>query len=91
MPSSKKQNEEQSHALPPFQWSKHWYPVSVEDCLQKDKPNKVTLLGRDYVVWEDKGLWNVARDECPHRSVPWWPPWLRFRFFNILTHLTQIS
>ncbi|BDA48006.1 Protein TIC 55, chloroplastic [Coccomyxa sp. Obi] len=64
------EHEGENDAVPPFQWSKHWYPVSVEDCLLKDKPNKVTLLGRDYVVWEDKGLWNVARDECPHRFAP---------------------
>lgn len=70
IPSTDEQHQEQLHAIPPFQWSKHWYPVSVEDCLDKDKPNRVTLLGRDYVVWDDNGLWNVARDECPHRFVP---------------------
>ncbi len=61
------EEERQRDATPSFQWSKHWYPVSLEDCLLKDKPNKITLLGRDYVVWQDRGLWNVAKDECPHR------------------------
>lgn len=60
----RKQSADQS-----FDWSKHWYPVSLESCLLKDKPNKVTLLGRDYVVfWGGKEeKWNVAKDECPHR------------------------
>lgn len=63
------EQEIQRDATSSFQWSKHWYPVSLEDCLLKDKPNKVTLLGRDYVVWQDNGVWNVAKDECPHRCA----------------------
>lgn len=39
--------------------------------LEKDKPNKVTLLGRDYVVWFADDMWNAAKDECPHRCEPY--------------------
>jgi phenylpropionate dioxygenase-like ring-hydroxylating dioxygenase large terminal subunit len=41
--------------------------VSVVSCLDKENPNKVTLLGRDYVVWWAENTWNAAKDECPHR------------------------
>jgi hypothetical protein len=54
-----------------FVWSKNWYPVAVASLLEKDKPNKVTLLGRDYVVWFADDMWNAAKDECPHRCEPY--------------------
>ena len=41
--------------------------MAVASLLEEDKPNKVTLLGRDYVVWYADGMWNAAKDECPHR------------------------
>ncbi len=44
-------------------------PVAVASLLEKDKPNKVTLLGRDYVVWYADDMWNAAKDECPHRRA----------------------
>ncbi|CAK0784783.1 hypothetical protein CVIRNUC_007987 [Coccomyxa viridis] len=58
---------EMSSPKPDFTWSKNWYPVAVASLLEEDKPNKVTLLGRDYVVWYGDGMWNAAKDECPHR------------------------
>ena len=64
----------QSELLSPksdFTWSKNWYPVAVASLLEEDKPNKVTLLGRDYVVWYADGMWNAAKDECPHRWDAW--------------------
>ena len=57
----------QAPSKPEFTWSKNWYPVAVASLLEKDKPNKVTLLGRDYVVWYADDMWNAAKDECPHR------------------------
>lgn len=62
---------EMSSPKPDFTWSKNWYPVAVASLLEEDKPNKVTLLGRDYVVWYGDGMWNAAKDECPHRWDAW--------------------
>ena len=53
-----------------FQWLKAWYPVAIVSFLDTDKPNGVTLLGRDLVVWQDgEGAWNVNSNQCPHRQV----------------------
>ena len=65
-----------------FDWTAHWYPVgSVLSTLDPLKPNKVTLLGKQLVVWldgsessqsqsesgEKNPSWRAAVDECPHR------------------------
>eukprot|EP00775_Hariotina_reticulata_P004455 gene4455-4711_t len=51
-----------------FSWTKAWYPAAVVENLDPDKPNKFTLLGRDYVLWSDaQGSWHCFTDRCPHR------------------------
>lgn len=39
------------------------------EMLHKDKPNAVTILGRQLVVWWDQpqAQWVVMEDSCPHR------------------------
>lgn len=55
-----------------FDWSKQWYPVSPIQDLDKDGPNKITLLGIDMAVWFHKpsSTWRAFKDVCPHRLVP---------------------
>jgi nitrite reductase/ring-hydroxylating ferredoxin subunit len=53
---------------PQFSWTKAWYPIAAVEHLDPNAPNKVTLLGKDYVLWADaKGDWKVMEDRCPHR------------------------
>ena len=55
-----------------FDWSKQWYPVSPIQDLEKEGPNKITLLGIDMAVWFHKptSTWRAFKDMCPHRLVP---------------------
>ena len=57
---------------PPFAWPAEWYPVAPVQDLARDRPNKLTLLGMDLVVWRHapSDTWRVFRDVCPHRLVP---------------------
>ncbi|WIA30048.1 hypothetical protein OEZ86_000143 [Tetradesmus obliquus] len=59
---------ETSHTADTFSWTKAWYPVAAVENLDAAKPNKVTLLGKDYVLWADAaGQWRCFEDRCPHR------------------------
>eukprot|EP00882_Tetradesmus_deserticola_P014742 GHRQ01015689.1.p3 GENE.GHRQ01015689.1~~GHRQ01015689.1.p3 ORF type:complete len:163 (+),score=33.24 GHRQ01015689.1:547-1035(+) len=59
---------ESSKSTEQFSWTKAWYPVAAVENLDADKPNKCTLLGRDYVLWADAGgAWRCFEDRCPHR------------------------
>ena len=54
-----------------FQWTRCWYPLTSLDYLEPDKPNAITILGYNLVVWRDPGSdWRVFRDVCPHRAAP---------------------
>jgi phenylpropionate dioxygenase-like ring-hydroxylating dioxygenase large terminal subunit len=56
-----------------FDWSTEWYPVAPVRDLDKEKPNRLTLLGKDFCVWfqpETGGTWQAFDDSCPHRRVP---------------------
>ena len=46
--SAQKEQEEQ-----PFDWYKSWYPLSVVEDLDKEKPHQFHLLGMPVVVWFD--------------------------------------
>ena len=52
-----------------YNWLQHWWPVLSLEMLHKDKPNAVTILGRQLVVWWDQpqAQWVVMEDSCPHR------------------------
>eukprot|EP00210_Caulerpa_lentillifera_P001789 g1719.t1 len=54
-----------------FDWFKHWWPVQAVVNLETDRPNKIKLLGKDFIVWKGhSGNWIVMDDECPHRMAP---------------------
>ena len=62
---------------PAFDWEHQWYPIAPIRDLYTDRPNKITLLGRDYCVWCSTAdvdvtslQWNAFADVCPHRLVP---------------------
>ena len=48
------------------------YPLAPVQDLAHDKPNKLTLLGMDLVIWlhAPSDRWRVFADVCPHRLVP---------------------
>lgn len=52
-----------------FSWTRAWWPVLPVDYLHQDRPNGVTLLGADYVVWYESSThkWRMFEDRCPHR------------------------
>jgi hypothetical protein len=66
------------NALPPrapsasFDWHTEWFPLAPVHDLDKDAPNKLTLLGKDLVVWfhRPSARWQAFADVCPHRLVP---------------------
>ncbi|KAM6573745.1 hypothetical protein CsatA_017825 [Cannabis sativa] len=55
-----------------FNWRDHWYPISLLEDLDPRLPTPFQLLGRDLVVWKDKGSgqWVAFDDKCPHRLAP---------------------
>jgi phenylpropionate dioxygenase-like ring-hydroxylating dioxygenase large terminal subunit len=62
-----------------FDWEHQWYPVVPVKDLETDRPNKITLLGRDFCVWasivqqqdgDETIQWHAFADVCPHRLVP---------------------
>ena len=55
-----------------FNWTEEWYPILPIQDLNMATPNKVTLLGKDFVVWyhQPSESWRAFADACPHRLVP---------------------
>jgi len=63
-----------------FDWWKQWYPVALTRDLDSAVPTKVTLLGRDLVLWKEgtaaaaasgnPPAWRCFVDRCPHRMAP---------------------
>lgn len=55
-----------------FDWKEAWYPVHYSEDLDRKRPNRFTLLGRDLVIWWDRQghCWRAFDDQCPHRLAP---------------------
>ncbi len=63
-----------------FDWWKQWYPMALIRDLDSAVPTKVTLLGRDLVLWKEGAAaaaasgsppaWRCFIDRCPHRMAP---------------------
>ncbi len=68
----KEEEEEESSKRPKYNWNQQWYPLHVIDTIDKSKPLKAYLLGKEVVIWysENDGAWNVFEDACPHRQGP---------------------
>lgn len=49
-----------------------WIPVGSASALQGLTPVKITIMGRDFAVWQDETTlqWSVVQDMCPHRLAP---------------------
>jgi len=53
-----------------FNWFKNWWLVQIVDNLETDRPNKIKLLNRDFIVWKGhSGEWIAMDDECPYRMA----------------------
>lgn len=51
-------------------WTKQWWPMAVEESLDPNLPHKVTLMGRELVLWKtSEGVWSCLDNACPHRLV----------------------
>ena len=72
-------DDERSSSSSKFLWRDHWYPVSLIEDLDTNRPTPFQLLGRDIVLWKDKSTaeWVAFDDKCPHRLAP-----LSVIFFN---------
>jgi len=47
-----------------------WYVVSETRDLEEGVPKKVTVWGKNYVIWKTKeNQYNALEDVCPHRGV----------------------
>eukprot|EP00210_Caulerpa_lentillifera_P001674 g1609.t1 len=54
-----------------FSWFKNWWAVQIVRNLETDRPNKIKLLNKDFIVWKGhSGNWIAMDDECPHRMAP---------------------
>ena len=55
-----------------FKFSQQWYPLGVIDHMDPKKPQSVSLLGKELVLWKDmkSGAWKAFDDACPHRLAP---------------------
>ena len=71
--------DERTSSSSKFSWRDHWYPVSLIEDLDPNRPTPFQLLGRDIVLWKDKSTaeWVAFDDKCPHRLAP-----LSVIFFN---------
>lgn len=65
-------DDEKTSSSSKFSWRDHWYPVSLIEDLDPDRPTPFQLLGRDIVLWKDKltAEWVAFDDKCPHRLAP---------------------
>jgi hypothetical protein len=72
-------NSETGPPADDFKWAQNWYPVAVEQDIDKRLPLGVTILGKAVVVWWDRnrevdrkksGVWRAFLDLCPHRLAP---------------------
>ncbi len=67
------ESESATEKVPPkYNWNHQWYPIHAVDTIDKTKPLKAFLLGKELVIWysETEDQWNVFEDACPHRQGP---------------------
>ena len=69
--SSKNPFHESSFELPaPTQFDRSWYVVAHSNEIKPSKPFKVTVWGKDYVLWKtDKNTYNALEDVCSHKGA----------------------
>lgn len=54
-----------------------WIPIGSANALQGLGPQRIRVMGLDFVVWENEdstssrpSVWSVMADACPHRFAP---------------------
>ena len=51
-------------------FDRSWYVVAQANEIKKAQPYKVTIWGKDYVLWKtDKNTYNALEDVCPHKGA----------------------
>ena len=51
-------------------YDRSWYVVAQIDEITEDKPHKVTVWGKDYVIWKTKdNKYNALEDVCSHKGA----------------------
>eukprot|EP01031_Cornospumella_fuschlensis_P044376 gene44376-54269_t len=40
-----------------YDWESQWYPLAVDECTDRSRPQSVQLLGKDLVLWHDGSAW----------------------------------
>lgn len=51
-------------------YDRSWYVVAQTDELIADKPHKVTVWGKDYVIWKtNNNKYNALEDVCSHKGA----------------------
>ena len=52
------------------EFDRSWYVVAQANEIHKSRPYKVTVWGKDYVLWKtDKSTYNALEDICPHKGA----------------------
>lgn len=73
-PSPERSPQVKAGGLDPnhFDWAEAWYPVHYVKDLDRSKPTRFTLMGRDIAIWWEppSQSWRVLADQCPHRLAP---------------------
>jgi len=55
---------------PEKEFDRSWYVVAQSDEIQKSKPYKITVWGKDYVLWKSaKHQYHALEDVCPHKGA----------------------
>ena len=51
-------------------FDRSWYVVAQTDEITTDKPHKVTVWGKDYVIWKtNDNKYNALEDVCSHKGA----------------------
>jgi nitrite reductase/ring-hydroxylating ferredoxin subunit len=56
------------YGIPKLGFENYWYPIILASEL-RHRPKPVRLLGRDIVLFRDRGKLFALEDRCPHRGV----------------------
>jgi len=47
-----------------------WFVVAEKNCIRKNRPHKVTVWGKDYVIWKTAdNAYHALEDVCPHKGA----------------------
>jgi len=63
-------NENNNQLTPIERYNMGWYVVGVANTIKTDKPYKITVWNKDYVIWKTKdNIYHALEDVCPHKGA----------------------